>query len=128
MTGKQACAWCNETQSCRDISIVTNVCSSVQSCPVLNETIPFVPQNLTTNDETTTTYSILGGIAGAVVIGGAVAGGVLNSQRRRNKDIFDTTAWTKAAQVNPLYVDRTQKFENPLYEARKYDEDEDEGY
>jgi len=124
LTGKQACAWVNSTQTCRDAKLVNG---TIESCPVINSTVPYVPENFTTNDESTATYSIVGGIAGAVIIGGAVAGGVLSSQRRRNKDIFEGDVWSTKAQVNPLYNDRTQKFENPLYEARRGN-DEDDGY
>ena len=124
MTGKQACAWCNETQSCRDISLASGVCKLISACPFLNETQPYVPPNSTLNEKPNVTYAIVGGVAGAVILGGALAGGVLTAQRRRNKDVFDPVVWAQSAQTNPLYIDRTLKYENPLYEVVKADDTE----
>ena len=30
--------------SCRDFSIVTNVCSKIEACPIINDTTPFLPE------------------------------------------------------------------------------------
>lgn len=74
----------------------------------------------------TETASIIGGVTGFVVVGGAIAGGLLFSQRRYMKNVFDNSIWAQAAVTNPLYKDRTMRFENPLYRDPKADPDDDD--
>ena len=105
-----------------------SVCSKIEACPIINNDKPYVPESFTINESSDPTYSIVGGVAGAVVIGGALAGGLLVRQKRRNMDIFDADSWAKAAQVNPLYFDRTIKYDNPLYQQSTKVASDDDGY
>lgn len=59
------------------------------------------------------------GVLVACVIGGSLAVGLILTQRRHMKNVFDNSLWANSAVVNPLYKDRTLRFENPLYQDPK---------
>jgi len=49
------------------------------------------------------------------MLGGAIAGGLFMSQKKRSALLFDTSNWGNTATSNPLYQDRTLRFDNPFY-------------
>jgi len=61
-----------------------------------------------------------------LILGGAIAGGLFMSQKKRAALLFDTTQWANTAVSNPLYLDRTLRFENPMYEDPTAAVEEDE--
>ena len=93
-------------------------------CPIIEE--EEVPPEFTENPNTGGATAIIGGIGGALVLGGAIAGGLFMSQKKRAALLFDTTQWNNTAISNPLYHDRTLKFENPMYEDPSGEVEEDD--
>ena len=87
----------------------------IDTCPILNTTIP-VAEEFTNNETSSSILAIASGIGGAFVLGGAIAGTLFMTQRKRAALLFDTTQWNNTSIANPLYQDRTLRFENPMYQ------------
>jgi hypothetical protein len=114
--GSQYCIWCDTTSSCHDISL-PNLSTT---CPNVSDTCPKepeveIPPTFTQNEEKSSFGAIAGGIGGALMLGGAIAGGLFMSQKKRAALLFDTSNWANTATNNPLYQDRTIRFDNPFY-------------
>ncbi|RKP16120.1 hypothetical protein ROZALSC1DRAFT_31801 [Rozella allomycis CSF55] len=124
-----SCFWCNETKSCHDNKNRNILCknqTNYSTCPqdeVLQQTV----SQYSSNELTSNTTNIVTGVAIAGAVGAAVGVGILFSHRRKTKNSLDATLWADVAINNPLYKDRTLRFENPLYQdPGQYEKIEDE--
>jgi len=120
------CSWCNETSSCHSAKALTKCpVKGLNTCPnnakdVSGEISAFTANSSGGADSST----IVIGAGGAVAFGMVIAGGLILAQRRHLKNTFDASIWANTAVTNPLYQDRTMKFENPLYRNPDAVEDE----